>query len=390
MPNAPDDARDDAPGNDEDARRRVRLDYIQGLRGIAVALVVAYHITTWAGIEGKPRQLSVLGAMGVDLFFVISGFCMTWPLLTRGDVGRLDARPFLTRRWLRIAPPYFLAVAGVLVASLAMYAYGGPSYWAEPMQSSFGPAAPNLWGNILSHATFTHGFFQAYVTSIDGAFWSLATEWQFYLLLPFLIPVARRFGLPAAAVIAGAVSVVHVAYVHYFAYGFPTTPLGDHIITFRLVQFAGGMFAAWQVSTQRTSRLWNMALIPALVLVSVTQQVAPRAIWPFVSAVCFGVLLMAGALRSSRTAKVLTHPVLMWLGSRSYSLYLIHGAVFMAVAVPLTWAVPAFWVRLAIYVFLAVPASLAVSEMLYRKVEVPAVKWSHAHSSGRRRVVLSR
>lgn len=385
MPDAPDAGR----GGTDRAEGRLRLDYVQGLRGLAVASVVLYHATTWAGVTGEAAQRSVLGAMGVDLFFVISGFCMTWPLLRGGDVGKLDAWPFLVRRWLRIAPPYLLAVAGVLLVSAAMFWLGGPGWWSEPMQSTFGSSAANLWGNILTHVTFTHGFFQVYVTSIDGAFWSLATEWQFYVLLPLLVPLARRFGLPAAAALAAAVSLAHVTYVHYFAYGFPTTPLGDHVITFRLAQFAGGMVAAWLVSTGRTSRAWNRALLPALVLVSATQQLAPRAIWPFVSAVVFGVLMVAGALRASRTATVLSNPVLMWLGSRSYSLYLIHGAVFMAVAVPLTLAVPSVWVRLSIYLCLAIPGSLVVSDWMYRKVEVPAVRWSHAHRSGRHRVVVA-
>lgn len=156
---------------------------IQGLRGLAVLLVVIYH----AGISGLPG-----GYVGVDVFFVISGYLITGLLLREiEESGRIEFLKFYARRIRRLMPAAVLVLLTTLGVAWVVYS---PLEVAELTPSAFATAvyASNIWFAHLS---------TDYLASGTGAnpflhTWSLAVEEQFYLVWPLFLFVVAHFGAP--------------------------------------------------------------------------------------------------------------------------------------------------------------------------------------------------
>ena len=156
---------------------------LDGLRGIAIIMVVLYHVidsfapagSTLLGAGGWDFARPLLsGWMGVNLFFVLSGFLITWHLLRRWPRGEVHSvRLYLLRRFIRIAPTYYVVLA-VTAAGLV------PHYVLDD----------HLLGlQVAWHVAFLQDYLPS---SILGPFWSLAVEEKFYLMMPVVFLVACR------------------------------------------------------------------------------------------------------------------------------------------------------------------------------------------------------
>jgi peptidoglycan/LPS O-acetylase OafA/YrhL len=162
-----------------------RFENINLLRAFAATAVVVYHViefTKWKSfpIEG-PLLTFRIGWIGVDLFFVISGFVIAGSALALHRKNRDGfRRTFWARRLSRIVPLYVLTGA----------------LWIVLVEPSFFRQPTGRWiGHLLAHITFTHNLFPATFDSIDGVNWTIGIEMQFYLLVALLIPwIARTPG----------------------------------------------------------------------------------------------------------------------------------------------------------------------------------------------------
>ncbi len=159
---------------------------LDGLRGVAILMVVVFH----AADSFRPPSGGLLavggwdlatpfysGWLGVNLFFVLSGFLITWHLLRRWAPGVTSGEisAYLTKRWLRIVPTYYVVL---LVAAFELT----PHHPIEP-------------GRLGLRITYHLLFLQDYLPgSILGPFWSLGVEEKFYLLMPVVLLVAWRIG----------------------------------------------------------------------------------------------------------------------------------------------------------------------------------------------------
>lgn len=164
---------------------RGALPALDGLRGIAILLVVFYHAADsfrpdgvdLLGIGGFDLLAPLLsGWMGVNLFFVLSGFLITWHLIRNWrseNVTAGDLKVYLTKRWLRIVPTYYVVL---FIAAFELT----PNH---PIDSQY------LGLKIGYHLIFLQDYLPS---SILGPFWSLAVEEKFYLLMPIIILVAWR------------------------------------------------------------------------------------------------------------------------------------------------------------------------------------------------------
>ena len=148
-----------------------RLTEIDGLRAIAVLGVLWSHFWMFFGnpflnVFGLPiNRILSFGGVGVDLFFVISGFCMYYTFHNKYSTLTIPIFwKFLKGRWLRVAPLYYLAV---IVYSIFIYI----NTVHFPFKS------------VIYHLFFLQTIFNS--NNIAPHFWSLATEWHFYLILPF-------------------------------------------------------------------------------------------------------------------------------------------------------------------------------------------------------------
>ena len=185
--------------------RDIELD---GLRGLAVGMVLAWHfigIPAWAS-EGRAFQalfrVFLLGGAGVNLFFVLSGFLITRIIISRNQSNTLFLRNFYTRRALRILPPYFLLLAVFWVI-----------VWNSGVQNNVFNDQISLWRFL----TFTQNFWMAENASYgpDGisVTWSVAIEEQYYLVFPLLALMLQKSRLPIFLACIAVTSVVWRAFI---------------------------------------------------------------------------------------------------------------------------------------------------------------------------------
>ena len=149
---------------------------LDGLRGIAVMVVFLSHssafrqrVTPWTSFHGT-------GHLGVYLFFVLSGFLLTWSLLA---APRINFTGFYLRRFFRIAPLFYLIVGVVFALQL----------WSGRIDL-YNLHVKGGWQGFLSHLAFYQG---------DSVFWTIAAEFEFYVILPFLVLGLARGGGKIAA-----------------------------------------------------------------------------------------------------------------------------------------------------------------------------------------------
>lgn len=314
-----------------------RIEYVDGLRGVAVFAVVLFHAAIWASLprdEPLFRILSV-GRAGVDVFLAVSGFCLFYPLVKRdGPVGRLRVREFLVRRIRRIVPPYYAALAIVTFVSWLTYTMLGDR--SRALQKIF-PVDPVVLGiDTITHLTMLHGLDNRTAHSFDGAFWSISLEWQFYILFLPLALLSQR-SVVLAVLIPLIVTILYRGTLFYFAPDYLATYVGNELSLGRWIEFSAGMAAACTLSRRWGSRL-GMSTHTSLLLVALCSAVVYEyisrgtgAFLPIIWALV-GYELIVVAEGSSGLQRCLEAKPMLFLGRISYSVYLVHGSAMMLLA----------------------------------------------------------
>jgi peptidoglycan/LPS O-acetylase OafA/YrhL len=188
------------PQGPESSPPRPRFDYLHGLRGLAALSVVLFHATLNARASQHPVLRSLQapllhGYLAVPAFLVLSGFLLSVPVVTNGYTLRGGLGGFLKRRALRILPPYyaayllhmlFFAAAAGLASILGKYPGGRVMH-----QLQIGYRPPT----VLAHLLLVHNLSEEWVLGMNAILWTIACEWQIYLLFAVvLVPTWRRFG----------------------------------------------------------------------------------------------------------------------------------------------------------------------------------------------------
>ncbi|MEU6793954.1 acyltransferase [Nonomuraea wenchangensis] len=300
-----------------------RLGGLDGIRGLAALFVVLHHC--WLlSFPGFPADTGpgwagwlLYGHFAVVVFIALSGFSLAVsPARSGWRLGGL--RRFARRRAWRILPPYWAA----LLFSLAV------AWLLVPQPGQPVPTAKTVvvYGLLLQDVIGS--------PSPNGALWSIAVEAQLYVVFPLLLLLVRRLG---AWAMAGAVAVVVVAVGVLAAY-VPAVGLLMRLTPQFAVLFAAGVLAAGVLRTRTRFPLhWAAAgaAVPVLVLIVVqgSEWTVARFFWVDLAlAPAAGLLLAAVALGRPRPLVRLldTRPVRA-LGSFSYSLYLVHAPIVVAV-----------------------------------------------------------
>ena len=316
---------------------------LDGLRGVAVVAVVLSH-----AVGSRAETL----AIGVDVFFVISGFLITSILMTElAGTGGIDLRRFYRRRMARLYPALVL----VAVVTAVVFAFARLDLWREtaiavPVSLTYLSALPSSLGGDLGWLGHT---------------WSLSVEEAFYLVWPVLLLGMHRLGVPLRRTVAaafGASLAWHVVLAQVAS--------GDwiyHAPDARAVQILTGAAVAVAIdpTVRAVSRRLDVgavagtAVLGAVVLGAVPSEQLQLLV---VAAAC--VPLLVWAFRRP-DVRLLSNAPTQWVGVRSYSIYLVH--------LPLlglhldSWPTPVrLGVRLA-----AIGASLLAADLLYRHWERP-------------------
>jgi peptidoglycan/LPS O-acetylase OafA/YrhL len=335
---------------------------LDGLRAIAVAAVFLYH----SRIDWLPG-----GFLGVDLFFVLSGYLITSLLLAEWQAGnRIDLRRF----WLRRARRLFPAVVVVVLAALALAAI----FSRDVLSATRGDAISSLlyytnWHEIIANHSY---FARMGRPSLLQHLWSLAVEEQFYVIWPLLLVPGlvlfgrRRLPFVVIAGIAGSAALMWLLYN-------PDNPsrvwYGTDSRAFLLLM---GILLAlvWPVfermrRTLPVLELFGVAALVATVLLFRQMQDFNPTFWQggdLAAAFCFAVLIAAVAHPKTGLGQALGIAPLRWIGERSYGIYLWHYPVVELTrpGVDVPWTGPGVVVMQAGIVVIAAALS-------YRYVEQP-------------------
>jgi peptidoglycan/LPS O-acetylase OafA/YrhL len=341
---------------------------LDGIRGLAALYVVVHHIflRAWPGYPANHAPFwgagFVYGRFAVVVFIVLSGFSLGLAPARSG--WRLDSLTrFAQRRAWRILPPYWAALAFSLAMTWFVLAQPG---WPRPDGKS-----------VVVYALLAQDAVS--VGSPNRAFWSIAIEAQLYLLLPLLLLAIRR---TSAAVMLSAVTVVVVTAGVLAPHVGVVSRAVTSFVPDLAVLFAAGLVAAQVVTAgERTrSRPWGWyaaaAAAPVIVLIAMTGATWTNThlFWvdlAWAPAICC-LLAAVATSRPRPLVRVLDTRPLRSLGSFSYSLYLTHAPIVIAVSYGLVLdrvapGTPTFLVLLAVLL----PLTIGFARLFATVFELP-------------------
>lgn len=346
---------------------RRRFTGLDGLRAVAVTLVVVYHLFPSLGLDA--------GYIGVDVFFVISGFLITSLLLRRPDPGVRGVLDFWRRRARRLLPALALTVT---VCATAAWVIGGDVLVRIGTQVLSAFTFSYNWAAIVTGS----GYFEATTPELLRNFWSLAVEEQFYLIWPLLLPLVvllpRGWQRASVALVASAASAMWM--ILQLAQGADATRVyfGTDSHAFGLLLGVALAFllermpdAVWM---RRGIARWSSAVAGAAALVGLILLAflgtAERRELPAVliaATLLSGILIVTAVWPGSPFGRALDIAPVKWVGDRSYGIYLWHWPLLVLVLVAARGTAPApLWAG-----GLALVLTLAAAAVSYRLVEQP-------------------
>ena len=309
-----------------------RLDCIDFLRGVACFWVLIHHTFARGVIPiDKPMlfrclvALANIGWLGVSLFLTLSGFCLYYPIAARQGVeqGRVDIKPFAVRRCRRILPPYLV--------SLAIFA--GMGYMSARVNHFWEACEFVSWRDVAAHVFMIHNLRSSTYASINASYWSLALEFQLYIVFPLLVALASKRGL----LTIGAVTLILSSVWQYQAYRhwgpsfdwIPQRLVSYDALPGRCFEFVAGMIAAALVArpkpgyTQAAALMCGVLVLPALWVVLFVSHYGPLydQAWGILFA---GAIVLLARVPNTRFERHKLLKAFVWLGTVSYSVYLVH------------------------------------------------------------------
>ena len=300
---------------------------LQGLRAIAILLVVLAH-------AGVPQLAG--GFIGVDVFFVLSGYLITGLLLREIEQsGHIDFVRFYGRRMQRLLPA-MVVMLGV-VFSMTFWLLSEEEAHAQLASAPFA----TTWTSNLYYAFTRFDYFDELATrDLFIHTWSLGVEEQFYLFWPVLLLAIIRVGhtRQTAKLYGIGLGVLFlVSFAASFYWTVSNAQFGFYMMPSRIWQFAlGGAIHITLASTLLNLRVngtaaWIALGTGSLLIIGSAFFLHPNLAYPGAWALLpsFGTALVIVAGHNIGKANPLSHPLLVWIGDRSYSLYLWHWPILV-------------------------------------------------------------
>jgi peptidoglycan/LPS O-acetylase OafA/YrhL len=309
-----------------------RIQTLDGLRFLAALGVLWIH--AWTSF-GNPRcyvgkfdltNILAIGGNGVDLFFVISGFCMYYFYAANTQFSYTDFSRFIYKRWIRLSPAFYTATVVYLLVEVFMYGYktDGLRYF-------------------LNSIFYLNSIFPQY--NAASHFWTLGAEWQFYLIIPFLLIYQNKIGFKKAyLIIFGMLIFIAILSVLMLKVRFH---LFANQIFFRGIEFGAGILAArlliLNITLFKNRICWfiifliityaGRVLISKQMLTLYTDYYNLLRLMGFSLMGCgFSGILYLSVTSGKWLNLILGNQLFKTMGRISYSFYLWHGLVLQIIA----------------------------------------------------------
>lgn len=353
------------------------LGFLDGMRGIAALYVVLYHaVVSWTGPIPESAihrrfPLFMFGHYAVTVFIVLSGFCLMLPVARTNDLPlRGGIVGFMKRRSRRILPAYYatLAAAFLVPPIVTILVFNAPSMGQYTWCGFSGRS------DLLLHIALLHNLGRHSSQSILPPLWSIATEFQIYIVFALLLlPIMRRFGGLAQMLTAILVAIVPFALFaprHNCLGAFP----------WLLIAFSIGMISARVLHTSV-----KVAIAPAvacIVLLFMPAKFFPSG-WPVdmlqqdtIAALIAGALIVFCCHSPANLMRrLLEWRPFVWLGRSSYSLYLTHYLVISGLEATFIGVRPMrMMMRPVLTLLLGVPLSVLFAQLFFHYFERPYLK----------------
>ncbi|WP_157369204.1 acyltransferase family protein [Zavarzinella formosa] len=363
--------------------------FLEGMRGAAALYVVLHHIhlhVDW--VDGLGRFVELrrplnFGHYAVAVFIVLSGYCLMIPV-----AAAPDGRPrggfvaYIYRRAKRILPPYF-AVLALVLAAISLV-----PRWQESTGTHWDTSLPALTPDVItSHVFLVQNLRKEWIFKIDSPLWSVATEWQIYFAFPALLWLWRRCGMGIA------VGIAFLVGYGLFLVGFVMRqPAALEACPWYLGLFAIGMAAALKTTRWPTAprRRWIPLMFGCLVIGAAlfaiegkfglleSRGVPRRVILDSIFGAATACLIIHCAQSSGRPGenhswivRILESGPARWLGSFSYSLYLIHDPLLAWLNLGLIDANLSDQQRMAVMFGAGLPGVILAAYLFYLVFERP-------------------
>lgn len=351
-------------------KKRRYITGLDGIRAIAVIMVLAYHLKL---------ALFKSGFLGVTVFFVLSGYLITGILISEvEEEGTIDLKNFWLRRIRRLVPAVMsMAVVIIFVSAVVnrvIFTKGCKDFLASVLGF-------NNWWQIFNKVSY---FEAAGVPSPFTHCWSLAIETQFYLIYPLILlgiyKLAKSRGegrakrgllFAGVTLLLALISVILMIVLFDPQQDASRVYYGTDTRAFSLL-FGALLAILWdyRMVPRRLSASVNMVLGSVSFAVLLVMTIAINGssnFWyrggQFVGTILTVLVIYAVSGRKTLLSRLLSHPVLKWIGDRSYSIYLWHYPIILLISkgIKASW-----WITL-----IELLLSVVLAELSYRFIETP-------------------
>jgi peptidoglycan/LPS O-acetylase OafA/YrhL len=273
---------------------------LDGVRAFCIIFTVLNHV------PGRPWFID--GTVGVDAFFPLSGWLITWLLLEeRKNLATINLGAFYIRRIFRIVPLYYLTISIYAIAALSLYVVAGAPAKLEELRRA-----------ALYLVTFNSEYRADDAGVVFGHAWTLGIEEKFYIVWPLLLLLAGRF---TAAAAVGAIVAIGVLFA---AFG-----VNDYLLRGYFGLSLGAALALWINGSSTPMSLFKTIPLgwPCLGAASIMYALliaAPSVVWHFGFSVSSALLIVSvWFCREQGLARLLRLPPIAWLGTLTYAIYLL-------------------------------------------------------------------
>ncbi len=367
------------------------LGWLDAIRGGAALYVVCHHAVMQIVISGDHANdplyralqlITIYGHYAVDVFIVLSGYCLMLPVLAKKGFGSIWQ--FYLRRTIRIVLPYFAALILTLIFIYLWIGQQDNSNWAET-------SLPVSFDAIIKHILLIHQWFPETATKINPAFWSVGVEYQIYFIFPLFYWLSNKIGYITSLILITFTAYTLWGYCYYFNV---LNPNATGTSIYYCALFFMGMTAAkfvqesnaetdeMRLIEQHAKALFVLTIVCILIVAMVgflTQRFAPSIFFPlqiqsFFIGLLFSILLyLKGKFNYKLFKKGFIQTSFEWLGKIGFSVYLLHYPILAIVwkYMVMPMQLPFYWLQTIVELALGLLFIIIVARGFYHLIELP-------------------